>query len=145
MGLPNLHTDIQAEIKPHLANEDQGKNERRTDRQAAGKRKQQRTRNIRNLLSLSHCAGGWWADGIWKTGVPDLPPFFSPSKFSHSPSIVVLPPAGGGDGGHAQTVIISPLEICRGLPAFQCTLIAVIAYIFEMYRYPEPIMKGRFT
>lgn len=100
--ISRLRSDIQAEIKPHLANKDQGENERQTDRQMTSKRKQQRTRNTRNMLSLLHRAGGWWADGIWKTGVFRRPPFSSPSKISHSPFIVVLPPAGGTGGTHKQ-------------------------------------------
>ncbi|KAI2649564.1 Plexin-A1 [Labeo rohita] len=56
-----------------------------------------------NVTSGKHFhAGGLWADGIGKAGVfrhPNLPLFFSLAVFfesSHSPSIVVLPPIGGG-------------------------------------------------
>lgn len=91
-----------------------------------------------NVTSGKHFhAGGLWADGIGKAGVfrhPNLPLFFSLAVFfesSHSPSIVVLPPIGGGmEESDTQTVIISPLEIGRRLCAFWCTLISVIAYIF---------------
>lgn len=123
-----LHFCVCQKMKDHLADEDQGK----TDKQ-----KDVDKRNIRKALSLTHCAGGLWADGIWKTEVvrhPNLPLFFSPvvfSESSHSPSIVVLPPTGGGWGeSDTQTVIISPLEIDRRFCAFLCTLISVIAYIF---------------
>lgn len=52
----------------HLADDDQGN----TDKQTADKY------NIRKALSLTYCAGGLWADGIWKTGSSDTPicPYF---------------------------------------------------------------------
>lgn len=141
--LPMLHFCVCQKMKDILLMKIR---ERLTNRQTADKR------NIRKALSLTHRAGGLWEDGIWNTGVfrhPNLPLFFSPvifSESSHSPSIVILPPIGGGLGEcDTQTVIISPLEIGRRLHAFWCTLISVIAYIFWSISLPRADNEGRFT